>query len=103
MAKSGWPVLGQRQVNSGICMWIWKSRFGCGLGKVSSSFVGAAVGAEPKAVKCAAISGFVFVFNGLAATFGAAGTFGLMTMLICVRDKKIIEKLLLKLRQKVTL
>ena len=50
MAKSGWPVLGQRQVNSGICRWITKSRFFAGFGNTSSDLEGRAVNLLPSAV-----------------------------------------------------
>ena len=48
MAKSGCPVFGHRQVNSGICMRIAKSRPARGLGKVSSVFAAFCVPEEPR-------------------------------------------------------
>src|SRR4051812_32290670 len=39
-AKSGWPVNGQRHVNSGTSIWIAKSRSGAGLANVSSVLLG---------------------------------------------------------------
>ena len=36
VAKSGWPVTGQREVNSEVEKVIAKGRLGLGLGKVSS-------------------------------------------------------------------
>ena len=46
------------------------------------------MGVEPNCVKCAVISGLVFIFNGLAAVLAGSGVFGLMTMRINVRGEK---------------
>src|SRR5689334_183462 len=43
VAKSGWPVIGQTQVNSGTVNWISRSRSGEGLGKVCSDLFGRVV------------------------------------------------------------
>jgi hypothetical protein len=40
VAKSGWPVMGQTQVNSGHSKLISYGRSGFGLGKVCSSLLG---------------------------------------------------------------
>ena len=71
-AKSGWPVSGQKQVNSGIWNWMTKSRSGAGLGNTSRCLDGTEGGLAGLArvpTSMAALPALRAGAEGLAAVF----------------------------------